>query len=96
MSIKLKIRSTRPAPPAWPAPPPVPTEPVDRSAGRDGAELRRQTAVLLANRNLMLRIAALPRLSPEQERLAIAQFRTTRGITRCPTAFLVPSQHAGT
>jgi hypothetical protein len=92
MSLKISYRAPA-APPAWPVvvePPPV----VDKSSGRDGAELRRQLSALLANRNLMLRIAALPRLTPEQERLAIAQFRIKNGVTKCPPAYVLPTNNA--
>lgn len=91
MSLRISYRA-RSAPPAWPIvePPPI----VDKSAGRDGAELRRQTAVMLANRHLLQRIAALPRLTQDQERLAIAQFRIKNGVTRCPPAYLLPTNNA--
>jgi len=75
------------------APPPSPVaKEGDGSSGRNGAEYKRRSAELIANRLLMAKLARQPRLTPEEERDAIRRFKATRGITRYPAAFAAPTQ----
>jgi len=62
------------------------------AAGRNGAEYKRRSAELIANRLLMAKLARQPRLTPEEERDAIRRFKATRGVTRYPAAFAAPTQ----
>lgn len=61
-------------------------------AGRNGAEYKRRSAELIANRLLLAKLARQPRLSPDEERDAIRRFKATRGVTRYPAAFAAPTQ----
>ncbi len=62
------------------------------AAGRNGAEYKRRSAELIANRLLLAKLARQPRLTPEEERDAIRRFKATRGVTRYPAAFAAPTQ----
>lgn len=62
------------------------------AAGRNGAEYKRRSAQLIANRMLMAKLARQPRLSVDEEQAAIRRFKATRGITRYPAAFAAPTQ----
>jgi hypothetical protein len=62
------------------------------TAGRNGAEYKRRSAELIANRLLLAKLARQPRLSPDEERDAIRRFKATRGVTRYPAAFAAPTQ----
>lgn len=62
------------------------------AAGRNGAEYKRRSAELIANRLLLAKLARQPRLSPDEERDAIRRFKATRGVTRYPAAFAAPTQ----
>ena len=75
------------------APPPLPVaKESEGTAGRNGAEYKRRSAELIANRLLLAKLARQPRLTPEEERDAIRRFKATRGITRYPAAFAAPTQ----
>ncbi len=62
------------------------------NSGRNGAEYKRRSAELIANRLLLAKLARQPRLSPDEERDAIRRFKATRGVTRYPAAFAAPTQ----
>ncbi|TAJ84521.1 hypothetical protein [Reyranella sp.] len=62
------------------------------AAGRNGAEYKRRSAQLIANRLLMAKLARQPRLTVDEEQAAIRRFKATRGITRYPAAFAAPTQ----
>ena len=62
------------------------------TAGRNGAEYKRRSAQLIANRLLMAKLARQPRLTAGEEEAAIRRFKATRGITRYPAAFAAPTQ----
>lgn len=62
------------------------------ASGRNGAEYKRRSAELIANRLLLAKLARQPRLSPDEERDAIRRFKATRGVTRYPAAFAAPTQ----
>ncbi len=75
------------------APPPSPVaKESEGSASRNGAEYKRRSAELIANRLLLAKLSRQPRLTPEEERDAIRRFKATRGITRYPAAFAAPTQ----
>lgn len=61
-------------------------------SGRNGAEYKRRSAQLIANRMLMAKLARQPRLSVDEEQAAIRRFKATRGVTRYPAAFAAPTQ----
>jgi hypothetical protein len=57
-------------------------------------EFKRRSSLLMSKRASLLRLQALPRLTREQELEALACFRATHGVVRCPPAFVAPSQAA--
>lgn len=61
-------------------------------SGRDGAEYKRIGAERIALRRTLEKIDGVPRLTPEEEAAAIAQFKRTKGISKYPEAFCAPSQ----
>ena len=77
-----------------PAPEPIvkESETTSSAAGRNGAEYKRRSAQLIANRLLMAKLARQPRLTADEEQAAIRRFKATRGITRYPAAFAAPTQ----
>lgn len=55
-------------------------------------EFKRRSSLLMTHRARLLRFQAAPRLTREQELVALEQFRASRGVVCYPPAFGAPSQ----